>query len=62
VIVTGTIVRAWWLILDDVMEGAEAATCQGYPKVKVIPSTLGNYPTLMGAFSLILTHKFASVT
>jgi predicted NBD/HSP70 family sugar kinase len=61
-IVTGTIVRAWGLILDDVMEGAESATCQGYPKVKVIPSTLGNYPTLMGAFSLILTHKFASVT
>lgn len=60
-IVTGTIVRAWLLILDDVMAGAESATCQGYPKVKVIPSTLGNYPTLMGAFSLILTHKFASV-
>lgn len=26
-----------------------------------IPSTLGNYPALMGAFSLILMHKFASV-
>lgn len=61
-IVTGTIVRAWSLIIEDVMAGADSATCQGYPVVKVIPSTLGNYPTLMGAFSLILTDKFASVS
>lgn len=61
-IVTGTIVRAWSLIIEDVMAGAESATCQGYPIVKIIPSTLGNHPTLMGAFSLILTDKFASVS
>ena len=61
-IVTGTIVRAWLLIIEDIMEGAESATCQGYPVVKIIPSTLGNYPTLMGAISLILTDKFASVS
>ncbi len=61
-IVTGSIVRVWSLILEDVMNGAESATCQGYPKVKIIPSTLGNYPTLMGAFSLILTDKFAQVS
>jgi len=61
-IVTGTIVRAWSLVIDDVMAGAESATCQGYPVVKVIPSSLGNYPTLMGAISLILTDKFASVS
>lgn len=60
-IVTGTIVRVWQLISDDVMAGAESATCQGYPKVKIISSTLGDYPTLKGAFSLILTYKFASV-
>ena len=61
-IVTGTIVRAWSLIADDIKAGAEAATCQGYPLAKFIPSTLGSYPTLMGAFSLILTDKFASVS
>ena len=59
-IVTGTIVRAWSLIEDDIRAGAEAANCQGYPVAKFIPSTLGVYPTLMGAFSLILTDKFAS--
>jgi predicted NBD/HSP70 family sugar kinase len=61
-IVTGPIVRAWPLIIDDIMAGADSATCQAYPVVKIIPSTLGNYPTLMGAFSLILTDKFASVS
>ncbi|MDQ2747410.1 MAG: ROK family transcriptional regulator [Acidobacteriota bacterium] len=59
-IVTGTIVRAWSLIADDIKEGAEAANCQGYPTARFIPSTLGAYPTLMGALSLILTDKFAS--
>ncbi len=61
-IITGTIVRAWSLIEDDIKTGAESATCQSYPVAKFIPSTLGAYPTLMGAFSLILTDKFASVS
>lgn len=61
-IVTGTIVRAWSLIIDEVTAGAESATCQGYPAVKIVPSSLGSYPTLMGALSLILTDKFASVS
>ena len=61
-IVTGMIVRAWSLVAGDITAGAESALCQDYPKVKIIPSTLGSYPTLMGAFSLILTDKFASVS
>lgn len=61
-IVTGTIVRVWSLVVDNVMAGAQSALCQGFPTVKVIPSTLGNYPTLMGAFSLILIDKFAPVS
>jgi predicted NBD/HSP70 family sugar kinase len=61
-IVTGTIVRAWSLVIDDIVAGAEFATCQGYPIVKIIPSSLGNFPTLMGSISLILTNKFASVS
>ncbi len=61
-IITGPIVRVWSLIAESVAAGAESATCQAYPAVKIIPSTLGNYPTLMGAISLILTDKFASVS
>lgn len=61
-IITGTVVRAWSLIIEDILAGAKSATCQSYPAVKIIPSTLGAYPTLMGAFSLILTDKLASVS
>jgi predicted NBD/HSP70 family sugar kinase len=61
-VVTGTIVRAWSLISDDIKAGADAATCQSYPVVKFIPSTLGKNPTLMGAISLILTDKFAPIS
>ncbi len=61
-IVTGKIVRAWSLVADEIITGAKSATCQGYPVAKIIPSTLGAYPTLMGAFSLVLTHKFAQVS
>ena len=61
-ILTGKIVRAWSLIAADITAGAESALCQGYPTVKIIPSTLGNNPILMGAFSLILTDKFASAS
>ncbi len=61
-VVTGNIVRAWSLIEDDIKAGAESANCQGYPTARFIPSTLGEYPTLMGALSLILTDKFAPVS
>lgn len=60
-IITGSIVRVWSLIYEDVIRAAEEATCQGYPAIKIIPSTLNN-PTLMGAFSLILSDKFASIS
>lgn len=61
-VVTGTIVRAWPLIVSEIEAAAESANCQGYPAAKFIPSTLGSYPTLMGALSLILTDKFALVS
>jgi predicted NBD/HSP70 family sugar kinase len=59
-IIAGTIVQAWSLIAEDVQKGAESGMCQGFPSVNIIPSTLGSYPQLMGAFSLILAKKFAS--
>lgn len=61
-IVTGNVVRAWSLVIEDIMAGAESAICQGYPAVKIIPSTLGDHPRIMGALSLTLTDKFASVS
>lgn len=59
-IVAGTIVQVWSLIFNEIKLGAEKAMCQGFPAVKIMPSTLGAYPTLLGAFSLVLANKFAS--
>lgn len=60
-IIVGNVVQAWSIISEDVQKGAESGMCQGYPEINVIPSTLGAYPALMGAFSLILANKFASL-
>ncbi|MGI9036458.1 MAG: ROK family transcriptional regulator, partial [Pyrinomonadaceae bacterium] len=61
-IVAGTIVRAWSIIASEINAAAEAAICQKYPSVNIMPSTLGVYPTLKGALSLVLADKFASVS
>jgi predicted NBD/HSP70 family sugar kinase len=59
-IIVGDIVAAWSLISEEVNLATEAAMCQGFPEVNVMPSTLGPFPTLMGAFSLVLANKFSS--
>jgi N-acetylglucosamine repressor len=61
VIVSGSIVRAWPLIVEDITEAVAENICLGLPPARVIASTLGAQPTLMGALSLVLASKFASV-
>ncbi len=61
-IVTGTIVGAWSLVSDEISKAAEGAICNRYPPVTIMPSTLGNHPSLMGALSLVLVDKFASAS
>lgn len=62
VIVGGPIVRAWELLAPDIRKAVDANICQGLPSTRVIASTLGEQPTLMGAVSLVLTSKFASAS
>ena len=62
VIVGGPIVRAWSLIADDIKRTVESTICRGLPSTPIIASTLGPEPTLMGAVSLVLASKFASVS
>ena len=61
IVIAGAIVRAWSLIEGEVKKAAINAICQGYPSANVMPSTLGAFPTLMGALSLVLANKFASI-
>ena len=61
VIVGGPIVRSWSVIAEDIRTTVEATICRGLPSTRIIASTLGPEPTLMGALSLVLASKFASV-
>lgn len=60
VIVGGDITRAWPLIADALSETMERSVRRGLPSARILASTLGREPTLMGALSLVLASKFAS--
>jgi N-acetylglucosamine repressor len=62
VIVGGPIVRAWSVIAENVKSAVESSICRGLPLTPIIASTLGPQPTLMGAISLVLASKFASIS
>ena len=62
VIVGGPIVRAWPVISEEIQNTVESSICRGLPSTRIIASTLGPEPTLMGALSLVLASKFASVS
>jgi predicted NBD/HSP70 family sugar kinase len=62
VIVGGPIVRAWPVISEEIQNTVESTICRGLPSTRIIASTLGPEPTLMGALSLVLASKFASVS
>jgi N-acetylglucosamine repressor len=62
VIVGGPIVGAWPVFFEDLKAAVETSLCRGLPSTPIIASTLGAQPTLMGAISLVLASKFASVS
>lgn len=62
VVVGGPIVGAWSLIHEDLKAAVETSLCRGFPLKPIIASTLGDEPTVMGAISLVLASKFASVS
>jgi predicted NBD/HSP70 family sugar kinase len=62
VIVGGQIARAWPLIAEELKQAVEEnSICRGLPSAGIIASTLGKSPRLMGALSLVLASKFASM-
>lgn len=60
VIVGGRITRVWSLVAEAVGETVERSIRRGLPSARIIASSLGDPPTLMGALSLVLANKFAS--
>ncbi|MEP6636327.1 MAG: ROK family transcriptional regulator [Acidobacteriota bacterium] len=60
VVVGGEIARAWSLIESALTETIEHSVRRGLPSARILPSTLGEKPTLRGALSLVLASKFAA--
>jgi predicted NBD/HSP70 family sugar kinase len=60
VVVGGEIARAWSLIESALKATIEHSIRRGLPSAKILPSTLGEEPTLRGALSLVLASKFAA--
>ena len=60
VVVSGSIVRVWDLIKDEIFELAQRSIRHELKATTIVPSTLGDHPTIMGSISLVLARKFAS--
>jgi len=60
VVVGGEITRAWPLVEGALKQTIEHSVRRGLPSARILPSTLGANPTLMGALSLVLASKFAA--
>jgi predicted NBD/HSP70 family sugar kinase/predicted transcriptional regulator len=60
VVVGGEIARAWRLVEKALTDTIERSVRRGLPSAQILPSTLGENPTLRGALSLVLAGKFAA--
>lgn len=62
VIVSGSLVKAWDLIKEDIQVLGQRSIRKELSTTAIIPSTLGDNPTVLGSISLVLARKFASAS
>lgn len=62
IIIAGTITKAWSLIVDDLKAAIESCICREYHLTNLIKSKFGEDESSMGALTLFLASKFASIT
>ena len=58
VVVGGRIARAWPLIGEAIGEATQRSVRRGLSPTLILPSVLGDQPTLLGATTLVLSRKF----
>lgn len=58
VVVSGKITKAWGLFEDQLNRVSERSRVAGLPPTRLVPSSLGDLPTLTGAFCLVLARRF----
>lgn len=59
IVVSGSIVRAWDLIKDEINFLGQRSIRGELSNTMIVPSALGDSPTIMGSISLVLARKFA---
>jgi predicted NBD/HSP70 family sugar kinase len=60
VVVSGKITKAWDLFDEELRRVTERSMLAGLPQTELIPSSLGDAPTLIGAIGLVLAKKFGA--
>jgi len=61
VVVSGRVTRAWEMIEAQMKRVTERSVLAGLPPTQLVPSSLGDSPTLIGAVGLVLARKFGAV-
>jgi len=60
VVVGGRITRAWHLFEDQLKRVTDRSLLAGLPQTVLMPSSLGDSPTLTGAIGLVLARRFSA--
>ena len=60
VVVSGSIVRAWDLIKDEILEIAGRSIRHQVDTTRIVPSELGDQPTILGSVTLVLSRRFTA--
>jgi predicted NBD/HSP70 family sugar kinase len=60
IVISGSITKAWDLIRDEIQAAGQRSIRQEVKMANIIPSSLGDRPSILGSISLVLAKKFAS--
>lgn len=60
IVISGSIVSAWDLIKSEIETISRRSIRQELSTTAILPSTLGERPTILGSVSLVLSRKFAA--
>lgn len=60
IVISGSITKAWDLIKDEIREADQRSIRQEVKMTEILPSSLGDRPSILGSISLVLARKFAS--
>lgn len=60
IVISGSITKAWDLIREEIQKAGQRSIRQEVKVADIIPSSLGDRPSILGSISLVLARKFAS--